>query len=462
MEHMTFDEIVNAVQGEIVKKGNYSGFNKVSTDTRKIEDKDIFIALKGENFNGNKYIKTASCKGASICIVDEIKYKEEELEKYTSIIKVKNTKQALLDLAELYRSKLDLKVIGITGSTGKTSTKDLVAAVLSSEYKVLKTSGNFNNEIGLPYMIFQLDNSYDIAVLEMGMNNPNEIHRMAKAARPDIALITNIGISHIGNLGTRENILKAKMEITDFFNSNNTLIVNGDNDLLAKLESNKFSLYTIGINNNTNFKAYNIETKEDSVKFSIEQNGEKIEESFEVKIPGIHTVSNSMLAIACGKILGMDYKKIKEGFKNLETTAMRMELIKGKKFNILNDCYNASPDSMKAAINVLKDLTCKRRIALLGTMGELGCEAYKAHKEVAEYAADNGVDLLITLGEFNKAFEEGAKLNSKLSYKAFEDYNDAIEYLVKEYFKEGDTVLVKASRVMKFETIVEELKKSNL
>jgi UDP-N-acetylmuramoyl-tripeptide--D-alanyl-D-alanine ligase len=458
---MTFNEIVNAVQGEIVLKGNYYDFNEISTDTRKIEKNNIFIALKGENFNGNEYIEAASFKGAAICIVDEIIYRKEKIGKETTIIKVKDTKKALLNLAKAYRSKLNLKVVGITGSNGKTSTKDLLAAALSYKYKVFKTEGNFNNEIGLPLMIFKLDNSYDIAVLEMGMNNLNEIHRMAEAAKPDIALITNVGVSHIGNLGTRENILKAKMEITDFFNENSILIVNGDNDLLSKVGSDKFSIYTTGIENDNNFEACNIELKENFVEFSIEENRKKIIETFHVGIPGKHTISNSLLAIACGKILGMEYKDIKEGLKNLETTAMRMDLIKGKNFNILNDCYNANPDSMKAAIDVLKNIDSNRRIAVLGTMGELGEQSYKSHKEIGEYVARHGIDLLLTFGEYNKAFEEGFKLKTEAKYKAFDDYSEGIKYLTDEYLKAGDTVLVKASRSMKFEKIIDELKKNN-
>lgn len=462
MEHMTFDEIVNAVQGKVVLQGNYEKFNQISTDTRKIDKDDIFIALKGENFNGNEYIKVASDNGASICIIDEIKYREDEIEKATTIIKVENTKKALLQLAKAYRNKLNLKVIGITGSNGKTSTKDLLAAALSSKYKVFKTQGNFNNEIGLPLMIFKLDNSYDIAVLEMGMNNLNEIHRMAEAAKPDIALITNVGVSHIGNLGSRENILKAKLEITDFFDKNNILIVNGDNDLLSGVKSNKFSIYTTGMENGNNLNACDIELKESFVEFSVEENGKRFEETFHVEIPGKHTISNSLLAIACGRILGMENKDIKEGLKNLQTTDMRMDLIKGKKFNILNDCYNANPDSMKAAIDVLKNVESSRRIAVFGTMGELGEQSYKSHKEIGEYSAKNGVDLLLTFGEYNEAFEKGFKSSSKAEYKAFEDYNEGVKYLVDEYLKEGDTVLVKASRSMKFEKIVEELKKNNL
>ena len=281
---MTFDEILSAVQGRCCMKGEYAGFNDINTDTRKIEKGNIFIALKGENFNANEYIKEASEKGAAICIVDSIKYKVEEIEKYTTVIKVQDTGKALLDLAEFYRSKLNLKVVAITGSTGKTSTKDLVAAALSSKYKVFKTAGNFNNQIGLPLMIFKLDNSYDIAVLEMGMNNLEEIHSMAKVARPDIALITNVGMSHIGMLGSRENILKAKLEITDFFNEESVLIINGDNDLLSKVKSDKFRIVKTGIDTEVEFKAEGIELGEETVDFQVREQEQRSIDKFHVDV----------------------------------------------------------------------------------------------------------------------------------------------------------------------------------
>lgn len=465
MEHMTFDEIVSAVQGDVVIQGEFTGFNVVSTDTRKIEKGSIFIAMKGEKFDANEYIKEASEKGAAICIVDRIKYNAEEIQKHTTVIKVEDTGKALLDLAEFYRSKLNLKVVAITGSTGKTSTKDLVAAVLSDKYKVFKTAGNFNNQIGLPLMIFKLDNSYDIAVLEMGMNNLNEIHSMAKAARPDIALITNVGTAHIGMLGSRKNILRAKLEITDFFNDKNLLIINGDNDLLSTVKTDKFRIVETGIDSDVEFKAEDMQLGEASVDFTLREKSHNSGEKFHADVPGKHTISNSLLAIACGKLLGMENREISEGLKNLQTTAMRLDIIKGTKFNIINDCYNANPESMKAAIEVLKNVNSNRRVTVLGTMGEQGQVAFQSHRTVGQYAAENEIDLLLTLGEFSNAYEEGFKAGlinkSKGDFKAFDDYDKAAEYLLNEYLKPGDTVLVKASRAEKFEIIVDKLKKNN-
>ncbi len=461
VEYMKFDEIVNAVGGKVIVKGNAFDYNNISTDTRKIGEKSIFIALKGENFNANNYIIEASSKGASICIVDEINFETEKLKEYTSIIKVDDTKKALLDLAEYYRTLLNIKIIGITGSTGKTSTKDLTHAALSRKFKVFKTEGNFNNEIGLPLMMFKLDSTYDIAVLEMGMNNLGEIHNMTKAARPDIALITNVGITHIENLKTRENILKAKLEITNFFNKENTLIVNADNDLLSEIDFTDFNVIKTGIENKKDLYAYNIVLNEKSISFTTKENSTGEAEDFYIEAPGKHNVLNALLAIACARKLGVEFKLIKEGFGNLKFTSMRLDIIKEEKFTIVNDCYNASPDSMRAAIDVLMNINGDRKIVVLGTMKELGHKAYEAHKEVGLFAKLKGVNTLIVVGEFQNAYEEGFKEDidkRNIGEVIKVQDTDQAAKILKEYLKKDDVVLVKASRAMRFEKIVETLR----
>lgn len=461
MEYISLDEIIKATTGEILvkgegafSKGESALYNNVSIDTRAIKDKDVFIALKGENFNANDFVIDASKKGASICIIDEIKFDKKDLDKKTTVIMVADTKIALRMLAKYYLNKLDLKVIGITGSTGKTSTKDLVAAVLSAKFKVFKTLGNFNNEIGLPLMIFKLDKSYDVAVLEMGMSDFGEIHNLCEVARPNIAIITNIGISHIEHLKTRENILKAKMEITDLFSKDNVLILNSDNDLLKDIKTSNYKLIKTGIDSVADFKACDLNISEVKIAFSIIDAGNLINNRIEVDIPGRHNILNSLLAVACGRELGMSYNEIVEGFKKLEATSMRLDIIKGKGFTVINDCYNASPDSMLAAIDVLCNVSGKSKIAVFGTMRELGDNAFEEHKQVGEYANRKGIDLLITIGEFNVAYKEG--FNDINKYRSFESYNEAVSFL-DGMIHENDVVLVKASRYMKFERIVNEL-----
>ncbi|MFT5871326.1 MAG: UDP-N-acetylmuramoyl-tripeptide--D-alanyl-D-alanine ligase [Clostridium sp.] len=457
MEYISLDEIIEATAGEIVVEGQRALYNNVSIDTRAIEDGDIFIAIKGENFNANNFVIEASKKGASICIIDEIKFEKSQLNEKTIVIKVADTKKALLNLAKFYINKLNLKVVGITGSTGKTSTKDLVAAVLGSKFKVFKTLGNFNNEIGLPMMIFKLDKSYDVAVLEMGMSDFGEIHNLCEVARPSIAIITNIGMSHLENLKTRENILKAKMEITDFFSADSVLIVNSDNDLLENITSN-YKLIKTGIDSGADFKACDLNIYENKITFTLMENGNLINNIIEVNIPGRHNVLNSMLAVACGRELSMSYEEIAGGFKKLEATSMRLDIMKGEVFTIINDCYNASPDSMVAAIDVLCNARGKSKIAVLGTMGELGNGSFEAHKQVGEYAKRKNIDLLISLGEFNQAYKEG--FNDINKYRSFETYNEVVSF-IEGIIKQNDVVLVKASRFMKSESIVSNLASLN-
>lgn len=446
MENLSFNEILEAVNGRYLEYNGERKITYVETDTRKIKEGALFIALKGENFNGNKFADVALENGASAVIIDEIAFDPLKTKGLGNIIIVEDTRKALLDLAAYYRRKLDIKVVGITGSTGKTSTKDLVAAALSSKYKVFKTKGNFNNEVGVPLMIFSLDNSYDIAVLEMGMSNLGEIERLALAGKPDIAVITNIGMSHIENLKTRENILKAKMEITTGFNNENVLIVNGENDLLKTLSIKDYEVIKIGADDdNYDIKAKNIKIGEDSVEFTVD------ESSFLVDQLGYHSVLNGLLAIAVGRKLGLSDNEINKGFKNIEATSMRLDVKENNNNIIINDTYNASPDSMKAGIDVLMNLKKSYNIIIVGDMRELGDESYNAHKSVGEYAKEKGIDLLLTTGEYSKAYKDGFGEDT-LVFKDKESIVTYVKALEKNY-----AALVKASRGSKFEEIVNNL-----
>lgn len=447
---LNFSELLNAVQGEVIIKGDNIEFYNLCTDTRKIEKNNIFLALNGENFNGNKYVKVAFEQGASIAIVDDILVDLEEVKNLGTVIKVKNSYDALLNLAKYYRNKLGIKVVGVTGSTGKTSTKDLVAAFLSGKYKVFKTKGNFNNHIGLPLMILQLDSSVDIAVLELGMSNLGEIHTLADCARPDIALITNIGLSHIENLKTRENILKAKMEITDFFDKDNILIVNGEDDYLPEVSSDIYHVIKTGYDNNFDYKAEDIKLTENTTSFVLNDGKEKHE--FDLPMVGAHNVLNALLGIAASKALGVTYEEMIKGLDNIEATSMRLEFVNGDGFTIINDCYNASPSSMKAALDVLKNHKGNRKIAILGSMNELGHEAENAHREVGEYARDTA-DILVTTGDYKESYKLGF---NKEDIKIYDTKEDIIEN-IKNVIAKGDVILVKASRGIKFEEIVKAL-----
>ena len=450
MLELNLQEIVKATKGALLKEADVKEIKAVSTDTRKIEEGTMFIALKGENFNGNNYVLDAFNKGAKIAIVDEVKCDLNELKEDVALIKVQNTGRALMDLAKFYREKLGLKVVGITGSAGKTSTKDLVAAVLSDKYKVFKTKGNFNNEIGLPLMILELDSTYDVAILEMGMRGLGQIKELAEIASPDLGIITNIGISHIEILKTRENILKAKMEIATFFDKNNTLVVCGNDDFLGALPEAEYKIVKTGVGENFKIGAKNIALEELSSKFTV-YDGEK-EEEFSLDMPGEHNISNLMLGIAIAKELGVSFEEMKRGLKNIEATSMRLELIKKDGFSILNDCYNSSPVAVKSAIDVMKNIEGKRRIAVLGTMRELGHKSEEAHEEIGKYAKENGIEKVLCFGDFSENIKEGYGEGCTL----YENKEELIKDLL-NIICEGDIILVKASRSLKFEEITKAL-----
>lgn len=451
---INFKELLKWIDGEVLIRNKEVEFNKLSTDTRKIEKNDVFIGLKGENFNGNRYVGEAFDKGATIVIIDEVLINLNEMEGKGTIIKVKDTGEALLSLAREYRKKLNIKVVGITGSTGKTSTKDLVAAFLSGKYKVFKTKGNFNNHIGLPLMILELDSSYDVAVLELGMSNLGEIHTLAECGRPDIAIITNIGLSHIENLSTRENILKAKMEIIDYFDKDNLLIVNGEDEYLKTLRDMNFKIIKTGIHDGNEYVGSQIVLGDDYTRFTLEKDRENF--TFNLPMIGAHNVLNALLAIAVSRALDVTYEEMLNSINNIEKTSMRLEIIKGEEFTVINDCYNASPDSMKVALDVLKQRNGKRKIAILGTMNELGEMAKEAHSDIGQYATDK-VDLLIVTGDYKDDYKMGYERENIIIYNSKEELIESLRDIVKK----DDIVLVKASRGIKFEEIVNELKKLN-
>lgn len=450
MLELNLQEIVKATKGALLKEADVKEIKAVSTDTRKIEEGTMFIALKGENFNGNNYVLDAFNKGAKIAIVDEVKCDLNELKEDVALIKVQNTGRALMDLAKFYREKLGLKVVGITGSAGKTSTKDLVAAVLSYKYKVFKTKGNFNNEIGLPLMILELDSTYDVAILEMGMRGLGQIKELAEIASPDLGIITNIGISHIEILKTRENILKAKMEIATFFDKNNTLVVCGNDDFLGALPEAEYKIVKTGVGENFKIGAKNIALEELSSKFTV-YDGEK-EEEFSLDMLGEHNISNLMLGIAIAKELGVSFEEMKRGLKNIEATSMRLELIKKDGFSILNDCYNSSPVAVKSAIDVMKNIEGKRRMAVLGTMRELGHKSEEAHEEIGKYAKENGIEKVLCFGDFSENIKEGYGEGCTV----YENKKELIKDLL-NIICDGDIILVKASRSLKFEEITKAL-----
>ena len=463
MRNLIVKEIIEVTKGELIQGNPEYICRNFSKDTRTIQKGDTYIAIKGENFNGNLFWKQALEKGADTVIVSEISEEQKELEKYAdkNIIQVKDTLEALYEIAKLKRSFYQIPVIAITGSVGKTSTKDIVANVVSQKYKTLKTMGNNNNNIGLPFTILKLQEE-EAMVVEMGMNHFGEISLLTNIAKPDVCIITNIGTSHIGNLGSRENILKAKLEILEG-NDNPTIIVNNDNDLLHKWQEenkNEKNIFTYGMQEKSNLNAKDIKLKGDSSEFTCTINNQNIK--ITVPVGGEHFILNALCAVSVGKILGMEADKIVAGIENFQLTKKRMditELENGVK--IINDAYNASLESMQASLKYLSEFKDNRKIAVLGDMLELGEYTQKLHEQVGNAVKQNGIDILITSGKNAKYIGEQAKKLGMLSTKVYhyEKKEEIIEKL-KEMMKVKDVILFKASNGMKFFELAEEIQRS--
>ena len=408
-----------------------SDINNVTIDTRKIKNNDCYIGIKGENNDGNTLYMEALEKGANLVILDNFTIDDEVL-KYLennnkSIMVVNNSINALGEIAKYKRSLFKNDVVAITGSAGKTSTKDMVYSVLKNKFNAHKTIGNQNNHIGLPLSILSLENTTNMLVLEMGMNHLKEISYLTSIAKPNVAIITNVGTAHIGNLGSRENILKAKLEILEGLDTNGTLIINNDNDLLHEWylkNKNKYNIITIGIENESDFKATNIVENTNSSKFSC--NGK----DYEVLVGGIHFIYNSLIAIAVASIYDISYSDIQKGIKDFELSSNRMNIIKKDDYTVIDDSYNANFDSMSYAIKYLSNLD-GRRIAVLGTMKELGDYSKELHSNIGKLIYEEDIDILITIGdEANYINERALKLgfNPDNSYH-FTNNIEAINFI---------------------------------
>lgn len=452
MKNLTLRNITTACQG--VFHGDDALLDKevagVVIDSRKVEKDYLFIAIDGERFNAHKFIPDTIEKGA-LCVVSHEDLGETDF----PYILVKNTGQALLDTAKLYRDSFDVKVVGITGSVGKTSTKEMIASVLSQKYNVHKTLGNFNNEWGLPITIFEMNEAHEVAILEMGVNHFGEMRRLSSVSSPDICVITNIGIAHLEFFKTREGILKEKTEMIQDMKDGGCILLNGDDDLLSTVGETKGVLPEFfGLNQDAAFRATNVIAlglKGSSCKIHL-PNGE----SFDciVPLPGKHMVYNALAGTSVGYKLGLTKEQIKAGIETLPSIPGRNNIIATDHLILLDDCYNANPISMKASIDVL-DMAIGRKVAILGDMGELGDNAKEMHYEVGHYAATKGIDLVIGIGELAREIADGAKKDTSALW--FEDkasFLSEAEHIIQP----NDNILIKASHGAHFPELVDALK----
>lgn len=455
---LTVQEIVEATKGELVNGDNKTIIHGISTDSRNIKNHEMFIPLRGEHFNGHDFIKGAVAKGAIAILANQWHKDDVQSNANLCIIRVGDTLQALHDLAKYYLSKFSIPVIAVTGSTGKTTTKDMIYHVLSKKYKVLKNKGNYNNHIGLPMTVFELEPYHEMAIFEMGMSDFGEIDKLAHIAQPDIAVITNIGLSHIEHLSSQENIFKAKMEITNYFDASSRLIVNGDDKFLKSLKNRPQKYHTdfVGLDEDCTYRALNVKNLGiDGVRFQMKLNDELHE--FILHVPGEHNVHNALCAIAVGISLKMDIKMIQEGLGEFYGGKMRLHIFTtNENIKVINDAYNASPDSMKAAIAVLAKITASRKIAVLGDMLEMGAYSEKCHYGVGYEISQQGIDILIAVGKQAQNIGVGAIDNGLDKDNIFIcGNNQEVIKVLDSLIKKGDTILVKGSRGMKMEEIVD-------
>lgn len=450
MAAFTLEEIVRATGGELLRKGSGKGCTDVSTDTRSIEEGDLFIPLIGENFDGHRFLAKAAAGGASCVLVSE-RGAAEGLPAETAVIEVADTKKALEELARFHRLRFDISVIGITGSNGKTTTKDMVTAVLSKKYAVCHTEKNFNNEIGLSKTLLGLTEAHGVAVVEMGMRGFGEIAELSHIAQPTIGIVTNVGTSHIGILGSREGIAKAKGELIDALAASGTAILNYDDDLVRKM-GERFTGRVISYSTQEKAVSYadGIAFLENETDFRCHVGGE----STDIRLPllGIHNVYDALAAASAGALLGVSGDEIREALEAFEPQGDRQKIVHVKGATVFDDSYNASPLSVEMAFLALRQLAGKRYILILGDMLELGTYEDEQHYGIGKKAADMGFDELVTVGTLSRMTAKGAAEHGMKKIRSFADYKEAAEALAGE-IGEGDVILIKGSHAMQMEKI---------
>jgi UDP-N-acetylmuramoyl-tripeptide--D-alanyl-D-alanine ligase len=465
MPHMTLKNIAEACGGTYAGEGallerEVSG---IVTDSRQVQDGYLFVAVKGERVDGHDFIPAVFAQGAMAVLCER-----EPKQPAGPYILVESTLEAIKKIAAFYRSALDIKVVGITGSVGKTSTKEMIASVLSQKYEVLKTAGNFNNEIGLPLTIFRIRREHEVAVLEMGISDFGEMHRLAAIANPDICVITNIGWCHLENLKTRDGILQAKTEMFAHMRAHGTAILNGDDDkLCTQKEVNGTAPGFYGIPEKMEGKAEAEYEPNPSVWASHVENlgfeGMRADIhtpegafSAEIAIPGEHNVYNALAATAVGLQLGLSLDEIQKGIASAQTIAGRTNFIRQNGMIIIDDCYNANPVSMKSSIEVLSH-AAGRSIAVLGDMGELGTDERALHYEVGTCVGEKNIDALFCAGTLAEEYKKAAAaVNPDCEIFYFPTRDEMLPALL-GYVRAGDTILVKASHFMQFPAVVQAL-----
>ena len=474
MKGVTVADLLAATGGTLLGGEAQTALEHISLDSRTMEGNDLFIPVIGEKTDGHRYIAGAFAAGAAASLTSRHDKVPEELAAFVqpasgepprALIRVDDTVQALQAFGLFLRSRLSMPVVGVTGSVGKTSTREMIACALSGGLSVTQTTGNSNGQLGVPVTLGRLDETADIAVMEMGMSEPGEMARIAAIARPDVAVMINIGVSHIENLGSREAIFREKLHITDGFTEDNTLIVNGDDDWLSTLKGRtRCRLVTYGLGPDNDLRAEDIRSDGQTTAFTLVLRGGTVKKTVRLSVPGEHNVMNALAAVAVSQTAGVDTDAAIAALAGFHGFKRRLQWLDGRDVRILDDSYNASPESTKAAAKVLAETACAgRRVMIFADMLELGETAPRFHREVCDCAAALGLDLLITIG---RLAGEGAGASEELrrrntAYAGFAD-NAAAKAALPGLLRKGDTVLVKGSNGMHLEEIVRFLQETAL
>ncbi len=464
MVQFTQQEILKVINGTLLMGSGSGAYSSISIDSRTIKRGELFIAIKGKNFDGHDFVVQALMKGAGGAIISDKGLMERRFfhtkgsSNIHTIIEVKDTLKALHEIANYHRRRFKIPVIAITGSNGKSTTKEMAASVAGIRFTVLKNEGNLNNQFGLPMTLLKMNDSHQVAILEMGMNEKGEIEKLSRIAEPDIGLITNVGKAHLEKLGSVENIRDAKGELIKEIGENRIAILNSDDPLVMELKNGfKGKVITFGINSASDVKAINIKRNRDiGYQFILKIDGR--DAVINLPYPGYHNIYNALSAASIGKSLGMDINDIKRGIESFKPLPMRMEqfMIDGD-ITFINDAYNANPSSMEAAVKVLSitDFPGKKFL-VAGDMLELGEASEDAHRYIGRLVASESIDCLITVGTESKFIFYGAILNGMSRGKAYHcDNFDEVAFILDDELKPGDCVMIKGSRGMKMENVVE-------
>ena len=424
---------------------------QVSTDSRTLKPGELFVALRGEHFDGHKFIEAVAKSGAAGAVVDR-DWKGKLPESF-AILRVDDTLRAYQDLAANYRKSLPIKVLAITGSNGKTSTKDFAAAVLSRRFRVTKTEGNFNNHVGLPRTILEATSSDEAGVWEIGMNHPGEVAGLAKIAAPDAAIITNVGVAHIEFMGSREAIAREKGALAEAIGPEGWVILNGDDPFSAGIAQRTQARILVAGTAAGSICAGEISQSANGSDFTILEGAHRCRA--QLPVPGLHMIQNALLAVAAGRAFGLSLEEAAAGLAAAPLSKARLQLKEIHGVQFIDDSYNANPESMKAALRTLVELEADgKRIAVLGEMGELGAESERGHREVGEKAATLGVDQLIAIGHGGQIISQAAHDAGLKNSSAVATTNEAAE-LLERVVRPGDLVLVKGSRAARTENVLE-------